>query len=637
MKRAFYVSQKIAATMTVVAGTFALALSSHAQFLSAPCASESTTFACFQINVNPNFAWLMNAGTVAADNQAYYGWASPDLTSPGLEDDPSSPPGQTVIGESAGLPVQPLPANYPIPIGDSGGCGGSLYQYVMPNGNSYDYPTFGWQYAYGSANPTTLTEIQYFTLTSMFGQSTGAGACPPGTSPLYPNTTPTPATSIYVKAGFQNFGDPTRRSIGMIVSHTPSIPITSPLCFPAESFFDVFVEVTLPVLPGTVSGNGAGPTGPGVAPVFPSGGALLINQSANPLIVSTDPLEGFPSGAGSNSIFYVHSAATPAVPLVFEYDNPNPYYPGDGSGKPFWWHKGDTFGWIQLAGHGVFIPCDPGNPSTAWTNFMTLILGTPGHKHAAAPVGGVFPGDQYPWPTCTYRMAQGTNFGGQASDAITFSNTTTISAAFLTLTNFQMPTNLPAFGSSVTYTNTNTVFNISWSLSGLTDYVQDISTGTVAVLISNTNTPVDGVTTYHTKLLQCSAAGIADFGQWALQLDPTQSNAGLHMVQALTPGGYRITGYFDARFQVSANGGASWTESDTQNRLYLGDSPCGASIEPIHCTRSGSNIIIDWANPSYSLEGSPSLNPAAWSPIAAGSPAVLPIDTPYKFFRLVCD
>jgi hypothetical protein len=234
-------------------------------------------------------------------------------------------------------------------------------------------------------------------------------------------------------------------------------------------------------------------------------------------------------------------------------------------------------------------------------------------------------------------MTQGTNFGGQASDAITFSNTTTISAAFLTLTNFQMPVALPAFGSSVTYTNTNTVFNISWSLNGLANYVQNQSTGTVAVLISNTNAPVDGVTTYNTKLLQCSAAGVADFGQWALQLDPNQSNAGSHMVQPLFPGGYRITGSFDARFQVSANGGATWTESDAPNRLYLGDSPCGAAIEPIHCTRSGSNIIIDWANPSYTLEGSPSLNPAVWSPIASGSPAVLPINTPYKFFQLSCE
>jgi len=629
-----------ALVMTVLVGTFVLATSAHAQgpFLSSPCASESYTFACFQVNVNPNFAWLLNpgSGVYAAYSSDYPGWSTPYLTSPGLQDDPSSPPGETVIGESAGLPAPPLPASYPIQIGMTTPtvCGGSLEQYSMPNGSAYYYPTFGWQYApqiyNGYPNPTsaTLTEIQYFTLTSQFGQTSGAGACPPGTSYLYPNTTTSPTTSIYVKAGYQNFSDPARRSIGMIVSSNNYSGITpAGNDFPAESFFDVFVEVTLPSIssPPTLSGA-----------VFPATGALLINDSAHPLIVANPDLTGFPTGAGSNSVFYLHSAATPPAPLVFEYDNPNPNYPGDGSGKPYWWHKGDTFGWIQLAGHGIFTPCDPGNPSPAWTNFMAAVLGTPGHRQPAAPVGGVFPNTAYPWPTCSYSMSQGTNFGGQAWDAITFTNATTISAAFLTMSNFQMSVALPAYGSSITYTNTNTIFNVSWSLSGLANYVPTQTTGTVVVLITNTNTPANGVTTYNTTLLQCSAAGLANFGQWALQLDTTKPNAGLHMVQALGQG-YRITGYFDAWFQVSANGGATWTESDAPNRLYLGDSPCGASIEPIHSTLSGSNVIIDWANPSYTLEGSPSLNPAAWSPISGGSPVTLPVNTPYRFFRLTCD
>jgi hypothetical protein len=420
----------------------------------------------------------------------------------------------------------------------------------------------------------------------------------------------------------------------MVVSHSAG-PVPGPNNFPAESFFNVFVEVNLPNIPGTVSMNGAGPTGPGLDPVFPTGGALLVNTSANPLIVTDDPLTAFPVGYSSNGVFYTHSAATPAVPLVFEYDNPNPYYPGDGSGKPYWWHKGDTFGWIQLAGHGIFNPC--AKSTLNWDAFMAGVLGTAGHAQPAAPVGGLFASSGYPFTACTYSMAQGTNFGGQPWDAITFTNTTTISAAFLTLTNFHLPVALPAYGSSATYTNTNTVATLGWSLNGLTNYVPTQSTGTVVVQITNTNTPINGVTTYNTTLLECSFAGFADFGQWALQLDNTKPNAGLHMVQALGPGGYRITGYFDAQFQVSANGGSSWTESDAPDRLYLGDSPCGASIEPIHSTLSGSNVIIDWANPSYTLEGSASLNPAVWVPISSGSPAILAANTPYKFFRLSCD
>jgi len=268
---------------------------------------------------------------------------------------------------------------------------------------------------------------------------------------------------------------------------------------------------------------------------------------------------------------------------------------------------------------------------------MRSVLGDVAHAKPSAPMGGVVPTSNYPFPTCTYSMEQGTNLGGLPWDAITFTNTTSISAAYLTLTNFPMPVALPAYGSSVTYTNTNTVANISWSLDSLTGYVPTQSTGTVVVQITYTNTPVNGVATYNTTLLECSFSGLADFGQWALQLDNTKPNVGLHMVEALGQGGYRVTGFFDALFQVSANGGISWTDSDAHSRLYLGGSPCGASIEPIHSTLSGTNVIIDWANPSYSLEGSTSLNPATWVAIPGGSPAILPANTPYKFFRLTCD
>ena len=193
-----------------------------------------------------------------------------------------------------------------------------------------------------------------------------------------------------------------------------------------------------------------------------------------------------------------------------------------------------------------------------------------------------------------------------------------------------MPVSLPAFGNSVTYTNTNTIFDVSWSLNGLTNYVQDQSTGTVVVQISNTNTPVNGVTSYNTTLLQCSLAGVADFGQYEFDVSTNKPSTGLHMVQALNPVGYRITGYFDTLFRLSPNGGVTWLEADDTVRLYLGDSPCGADIEPIHCTKSGSNVIIDWSNPSYTLQGSTSLNPPSWVTIPGGSPVTLPLSTIYK-------
>lgn len=85
--------------------------------------------------------------------------------------------------------------------------------------------------------------------------------------------------------------------------------------FPAQSFFDVFVEVDLPPLGG-----------------FPGG--TLFNQT--PLLVLNDTLQAFPP-----HVVYIHGQ-TPAVPVIFLHDDP-----GNA------WLAGDLFGWLSLAGHGM--------------------------------------------------------------------------------------------------------------------------------------------------------------------------------------------------------------------------------------------------------------------------------------------
>lgn len=87
------------------------------------------------------------------------------------------------------------------------------------------------------------------------------------------------------------------------------------LDFPAESFFDVFVEVDLP------------PFGS-----FPGG--TLFN--AEPLLVVNDNLLNFPP-----HVVYIHGQ-TPAVPVLFLHNDPG----GN-------WLAGDLFGWLSLAGHGM--------------------------------------------------------------------------------------------------------------------------------------------------------------------------------------------------------------------------------------------------------------------------------------------
>jgi len=83
--------------------------------------------------------------------------------------------------------------------------------------------------------------------------------------------------------------------------------------FPAESFFDVFVEVDLPNLGGKT--------------------AKLVNL--NPMLITDSNLQKFPP-----KVVYIHGNST-AVPVVFSNDNP---------GK---WYAGALFGYLVLAGHGI--------------------------------------------------------------------------------------------------------------------------------------------------------------------------------------------------------------------------------------------------------------------------------------------
>jgi hypothetical protein len=89
--------------------------------------------------------------------------------------------------------------------------------------------------------------------------------------------------------------------------------------FPAQSFFNVFVEVDIPLLGGT--------------PL-----ATLYNEE--PLLVESDDLTGFPP-----RVLYTHGNSSP-VPVLFREDNLGT------------WNAGDVFGWMVLAGHGVDFDID---------------------------------------------------------------------------------------------------------------------------------------------------------------------------------------------------------------------------------------------------------------------------------------
>jgi hypothetical protein len=98
--------------------------------------------------------------------------------------------------------------------------------------------------------------------------------------------------------------------------------------FPAESFFDVFVEVDLPA-----GGDN-----------FPGG--MLFNPG--PMIVYHDTIYSLPP-----TVVYVHGK-TSAVPVHFRNAGPA-------------WAAGDIFGWLVLSGHGAnFTPGMEGEFEEIW-------------------------------------------------------------------------------------------------------------------------------------------------------------------------------------------------------------------------------------------------------------------------------
>lgn len=122
-----------------------------------------------------------------------------------------------------------------------------------------------------------------------------------------------------VRAGTAAPGRPL--SVGQVESLSANSGNTN-IDFPAESFFDIFVEVDLPA---------SGPIPP------------FTVTNKEPLIVHDNTVSEFPP-----KVIYIHGNST-AVPVVFTS-------PGPG------WAAGDTFGILTLAGHGINYRKDSGTP-----------------------------------------------------------------------------------------------------------------------------------------------------------------------------------------------------------------------------------------------------------------------------------
>jgi hypothetical protein len=608
----------------------------------APGPANDTTFSfgIFQIYVNSDFVQpghdLMDAGTYgsSAFPGSYPGWVPGPVTGySGAAGTLSSPiiyDVSTQIGRSAPQTRYELPPGCPSCLAVAVGAPG-VYADTIDSFTDYNpgYP-FGFSAAF-TGTREVLTEIQHMTL-QFYGNY--CANCSVAGAPCYPPSVATPYNMVF--AGQHNPDDPNTlpRTIGMVQSLANSSGATGQglpnYDYPAQSFFNVFADVHLPLVPQTVGGLA---TVSGQA--FPSQGAYFYSDPTQPLTVQNSLVCTLPP-----SVVYTHTPQTFAVPLYFRYTCPN-FIPG--TTTP-WWYAGDLFGWVSLAGHGTTTsdPCDSGTGGGEKSNgifqqFVDTVLGTNNSARPAAMIGWPLPTSDFIYPGMTLNSLPGTNSIGLSLDSVHFSQSGLFIYARSLSFSFGAPANpvaLPGVNSAVIYTNLNVTGTGEFSVDG-TNFSLGSMIGTVQILVSNLNTTVDGANFYSLQALQWNMSGITSFGNVYLEQNPTKSSLGEDIVKPLPRGGVLAASSLDLNLELSTDK-LNYFPSNKTLHHTLGNPPCGAAGERLHFQLSGPNVIISWWNPSYTLEGSPSLSPATWTPILGTSPVTVSTTSTNQFYQLSC-
>jgi hypothetical protein len=589
----------------------------------------------FQIQVdtsNPTLPPLFNAsGSLAA----YPGWNPTTLTitSPILYDEPSGNPYPaypgTLIGLSGAvaLPISSFP--FPVAIGLNPwpvSTITSMADYV----STYAHVPAPFSFAV-TGTREILTEIQSFNLSLYPGEYANSGG-PSGCGCSVPNMTPcftytgTSPLPMVLAGQYNTFVYtplmPLSPSFGIVQSQQNGSAGYNTAVgnlgwdFPANSFFAVNVQVTLPQAGAAFSLSTASVND------FPTHGAILTNDPSMPLIVeevppnstANEPICGLPPG-----VVYIHGGNAIA-PKIYFVENNLPY-----------WTAGEYLGSLTLAGHGAtFSPCDPE------AAVVGAILGTPNNSKPPMPIGYLVPTTAFPSPGTTYDSIYGVNLAGQTLDAATFDvDGTTVYIRNLSLDGFVNPIALPSTGASKTYTNTDTVVNYEISIDG-TNYSSASGSGTAVIQISNTNGAASNPTYYPLQVLEMTLDTESEYGEIFLEQDTDTNSTGTHLVQSSSSAPASIASYINQYWELSTDN-ENFYAANRAMHLTLGNAPCGAAAPQIQIAASSSSLVLTWPIPSYTLQGTTSLAPTNWVAIAGSSPLTINLPTPYHFFRLVCN
>ncbi len=560
--------------------------------------------------VDPNFAFLFAPHNSFSYYPGYAGPTSGILTGPVMFD------GNTMIGESAkqvvGSEVFPAavgtPNQYPPNTTYSNILGYADYalipsQFVtVPNGGVVP-----------AGVDEIFTEIEQMDLVGYVPLNLSNTPC---SDPRVPTPSGAGSTGqgggaqITVQAGPGAMGigsslPMNRRSIGIVQQITNGAADD----FWAQSFFDIYVEVNLPQVPGTVANYD-----------FPATGAVLYNDASDPLLVENFSVTNLPP-----QVTYVHSNST-AVTIRFKYNNP-PY-----------WAAGDVLGYLTLAGHGVFTnpvtataPCPA---ATAIGGLLDRALGPIGSPIAPPPVPWLRPTNSFVTPGSGYDSVENsfvdpsTGVTNVNDDTALFTvGSQTFSLRDLSLGSLGSSASLPAAGNSQAYTSSSATVNFQVSQNGVDFYPAALS-GSSTIEVYNTN-GVSG--TYSMEMTQLSAAGSWAGGPIYLRESPTKQSLGQHTVHP-DPRGYRVSSFFDVFTEVSING-TDWYPASRSMRVLASMPP--AVPGSLFASRVGTNVVVQWQN-NFTLQNTPDLKVSFTDvpgPVTSGS-YTNPMSASAMFYRL---
>lgn len=610
-----------------------------AQFPSAPENEHTNSLGVVRIDTTTSTLSTYQLSELFGQNDAMYaypGWNPPFLTSPLLID----PDTCIATGGASRRLISSYDGNTSYPLGfpqTVGATGVSAPPLSLPltadTITSYsDYggflPVSG---DFSSLPPINtgprevLTEIQAINLAS-------SSVCTNGCDPRVPCllSYASGADTTMVRAGYDNIyhggqAFPTTanigRSLGMIDSQSSSG--LSGNDFPANSFFDIYPEITLPAVNNTVSATHN---------IFTVGNGAVLTTGPYPLIIEAKNL---PGPTLPPSVVYIHQTTDFGVDLIFRDTGPT----DPNTGQPYW-SAGDVLGTIVLAGHnpGVVNPCAK---SSVVSDFLDAVLGPVGQLAPTAVLGLLYDNDNFPpSSSSSYASTAGTNFDGSSIDSVQFTNgVTTLYVRDFNFDSFSSPIALPAFGSSVTYSNTNTAVSLQLSTDGL-NFFSGSATGAVQILIVNTNPPTaPSKTYYYAELTSFSGAGSSLAGSFKFRESPTKASPGLLIVQTNNAAGnFKIGGYLNTSFEWSFNGGISYVPANRPIQLKLLSAVnCGSVSPKMTIVMVSPGIAqITWDSSNYRLQSSPSLSPAVWTDIPATSPYIFNVSSSTTYYRLTC-